>query len=39
MNLKDLVNDTDTLMRKETDKYNKDIEFIYDIALKIGGAS
>lgn len=37
MNLKDLVKDADVLMRKETDKYNKDIEFLYDIALKIGG--
>ncbi len=37
MNLKDLVKNVDIAMRKETQKYNPDIEFIYDIALKSGG--
>ncbi len=37
MNLKDLVKNADIAMRKEIEKYNPDIELIYDIALKSGG--
>lgn len=37
MSLEKLVKDADSLMRGETAKYNSDIEFLYDIALKKGG--
>lgn len=37
MSLEKLVKDVDSLMRRETAKYNSDIEFLYDIALKRGG--
>lgn len=36
MNLKDLVRNADIAMRKETKKYNPDIEFLHDIALEGG---
>lgn len=34
MNLQDLVKNADIAMREETKKYNSDIEFLYDIALR-----